>query len=103
MSEMSKNFQKAFSITSYDLNLAISLYTKEIDEIDPNNFAAWNNRGYCKVLKAIKTKEVSLLDDAESDFKKAIELAKEYTEDKRFPGAEDNIAWAKKVRDSLGG
>lgn len=45
MNEMSKTFLQAHSLVSYDVDLVIRLYNHEIENNNPKNFAAYNNRG----------------------------------------------------------
>lgn len=72
---MSSTFFAAFN--SSDPDEAIRLYTKEIEEINPLNFSAWQNRGLKKVEKGRDRKDVDLVLDGILDIRRAIELAEE--------------------------
>lgn len=90
--EMSDDFRKAYSAAEYDNDLAIRLYDLEINN-DPKNFAAWNNRGVCKVQKGIVEKDKALATQGLEEIQNAIKLANE-KDTNGYPIAEKNIKWA---------
>lgn len=93
MAKMSKKFYHAYG--AVDLDLAIKLYSQVIEE-EPENFAAWNNRGVSKVHKAVMEDDKSLAEEGKSDFEKAIKLANEY-DNKGFPIADNNLIWVESI------
>ena len=74
--EMSKIFQQPHGMTQYNNEEAIRLYNEELNT-HPDNYAALNNRGCCKMQLAIKKKDAALLEEAKNDFRKAISSATE--------------------------
>ncbi len=89
MGTMSKTFDRAYGARFYDYNTAITLYNQEIEKFNPENFAAWHNRGVCKIHKAILEQDLELAIDGKVDIMNAIDLAKD-----DYPMADDNIKWA---------
>ncbi len=67
-------------------------YDDEIKD-NPDNFAAFANRGLSKLKHAIETNDSDLLDDSKKDLVKAIEMCKEF-DGGDFPIAKANLDWA---------
>lgn len=81
----------AFTSGHYNYEEAIKLYDKEIEE-KPSNFAAYNNRGLCKVHLGSHPYDADLIKDGMKDFNTAIDLAKE--QGSSFESAQHNLAFA---------
>ncbi len=82
--------------TDYDYDLAIKLYTQEIEQNDRHNYIAWNNRGRCKVMKGLLEKDEDLIKKGITDFEIAVRIAHEQTGN-GYPPAKANIEWAKDI------
>jgi hypothetical protein len=89
--EMSKTFQQAYGASQYDNSFAVKLYDEEVIK-NPDNYAAFNNRGVCKIRMAIEKADVQLAEDGKNDCSKAVSLAKEVGI--KYHIAQDNIIWA---------
>jgi tetratricopeptide (TPR) repeat protein len=91
MTEATKEALHAFSSGHYDYEQAIQLYDKEIEE-NAFNYAAYNNRGLCKIHLGSQPYNANLIKDGMEDFNTAIELAKK--EGVTFESAQHNLALA---------
>ncbi|MCW3106044.1 MAG: hypothetical protein JWQ09_550 [Segetibacter sp.] len=91
MTEATKESLHAFSAGHYDYEQAIQLYDKEIEE-NTSNYAAYNNRGLCKIHLGSEPYNVTMIEDGMKDFSMAIELAEK--EGVEFVTAQHNLALA---------
>lgn len=90
---MSHTFYSAFGVT--DHKSSIILYDREIAD-NPENFAAWNNRGLRKIHWGKEQRNQELISDGIKDLEEAIRLA--YNHDgKDFEGARNNIEYARSI------
>ena len=71
--KMSDVFLMAHGLSNYNKMEAIRLYDRELKN-NPQNIAALNNRGLCKLELAVENKDKKLLEESKIDFKKGIEL-----------------------------
>lgn len=93
--EMSRIFQMPHGMTQYNNEEAIRLYNEELTK-HPDNYAALNNRGCCKMQLAIKKKDAALLEEAKNDFRKAITSATEQDAGQNY-SAEANLKKADSI------
>jgi tetratricopeptide (TPR) repeat protein len=91
MTEATKETLHAFSSGHYDYEQAIELYNKEIEDT-PSNYAAYNNRGLCKIHLGSHPYDANMIKHGMEDFNTAIELAKK--KGVAFESAQHNLALA---------
>ncbi len=94
MGKMSKIFDRAYGSAS--ATEAIKLYDIEINS-NPENFAAYNNRGLRKMELAKAQKNKTLLEDAKADFTLAIQICKK-VEKAPYEGASGNLKKARSLK-----
>jgi hypothetical protein len=94
MEEMTRRFYNAFGTQEH--RAAIRAYDNVIEH-EPDNFAAWNNRGSHKITLAHETSDGNLLLSGIDDIQRAISLAAlEGIDD--YPIARGNLQYAKAVQ-----
>jgi tetratricopeptide (TPR) repeat protein len=91
MPEVTKSSSPAFSSGHYEYEQAIQMYNKEIDE-SPSNYAAYNNRGLCKIHLGSHPYDANMIKEGMKDFNRAIELAEQ--EGVTFESPQHNLALA---------
>lgn len=96
MNKMSKKFEQAYSAKGYDVVTAVRMYDQVIEN-EPDNYAAWNNRGVCKIEIGIAEKNPDMFIQGKADLQKAIELAAVIIG--KYPMAELNLDWVDELID----
>ncbi len=92
--EMSPDFLHALNLSYYNKDHAIRLYQRDLQN-DPENYASWNNMGYCKISKGGEEKNAELIREGIKNVETALALAAEHKVN--FPIAEANLAEAKQI------
>ena len=96
MTKMSERFERAYSAKAYDVVSAVRMYDQVIEK-EPDNYAAWNNRGVCKIEIGIAEKNQDMFVQGKADLQKAIELAAVIVG--KYPMAELNLEWVDELID----
>lgn len=96
----SATFLQAFNLQTRNTLKAIQLYTKEVTELNPLNYVAWNNMGCCKIHVGKETKNIGLIKEGKSDIERSLTIAS--SEKNPYYFGKTNLEWAKEEIAKLG-